>query len=260
MDYKIASACIANRIKPCLSKIISYTQTGFEKGRYIGESSRFINDIIETTEDKDIEGVLLLLDFEKAFDSLEWSFVEKCLRVLGLSEYILNCFTTLYSNVTSTVENNGHLFRFFPVSCGVRQGDPFSPYIFILSIELLSAAIKYDPDVKGILLDNSEYVITQYADDSTLTLDNNPESLNKALFLIKIFGECSGLKANFEKKTMDRGKTGCGEEIRTVEPIIWNHEGKFKLLGIKYELLNADHFSVNFNEKLQSVQTLLSDW
>ena len=210
MDYKIASACIANRMKPCLSKIISYTQTGFVKGRYIGESSLFINDIIETTEDKDIEGILLLLDFEKAFESLEWSFVEKCLRFLGFSEFILNCFTTLYSNVTSTVENNGHLSRFFPVSRGVSQGDPFSLYTFILSIELLSASIKYDPDVKGILLDNSEYVITQYADDSTLTLDNNPESLNKALFLIKIFGECSGLKANFEKNTsgMDWGKTG----------------------------------------------------
>ena len=127
---------------------------------------------------------------------------------------------------------------------------------------MLSTAIKYDPDVKGILLDNSEYVITQYADDSTLTLDNNPESLNKALFLIKIFGECSGLKANFAKTqaVWIGEKRGCGEEIRTVEPIIWNHEGKFKLLGIKYELLNADHFSVNFNEKLQSVQTLLSDW
>ena len=76
MDYKIASTCIANRIKPYLSKIISYTQTGFVKGHYIGESSRFINEIIEKTEDKDIEGILLLLDFKKAFDSLEWSFVE----------------------------------------------------------------------------------------------------------------------------------------------------------------------------------------
>ena len=254
MDYKIASAGIANRIKHCLSKIISYdTQTGFVKGRYIGESSRFINDIIKTTEDKDIEGILLLLDFEKSFDSMEWSFVEKCLRFLGFNEFILNCFTTLYSNVTSTVENNGRFSRFFIVSRGVRQGDPFSPYIFILSIELLSTAIKYYPDVKGILLDNSEYVITQYADDSTLTLDNNPESLSKAFFLIKIFGECSGLTANFEKKNPKRyglGQNGAPEKKnRTIEPIIWNHEGKFKLLGIKYELLNAYHFSVNFNEK-----------
>ena len=86
---------------------------------------------------------------------------------------------------------------------------------------MLSTAIKYDLDVRGIRLDNSEYVITQYADDSTLTLDNNPESPNKALFLIKIFGECSGLKANFEKKTVYIGtKRGCGEEISTVEPII----------------------------------------
>ena len=153
VDYKLASSCIANRIKEHLDKIISYTQTGFVKGRYIGESLRIINDIIKRSEEKEVTGILLMLDFEKAFDSLEWSFIQKSLEFFGFSDYILNCFKTLYSNITAAIENNGHLSTFFPISRGVRQGDSLSPYIFIISIELLSAAIKFDPDIKGVLLE-----------------------------------------------------------------------------------------------------------
>ena len=124
-DYKIASACIENRIKSYLSKIISHTKTGFLKGRYKGESSRFINDIIETTEDEDTEvSLFFLLDFEKEFDPLEWSLLKMPI-FCGSSEFILHCFNTFYSNVTSNVDNTGHLSGFFPVSRGVRQGDPF---------------------------------------------------------------------------------------------------------------------------------------
>ena len=262
VDYKLASSCIANRIKEHLDKIISYTQTGFVKGRYIGESSRIINDIIERSEEKEVAGILLMLDFEKAFDSLEWSFIQKSLEFFGFSDYILNCFKTLYSNITAAIENNGHLSTFFPISRGVRQGDPLSPYIFIISIELLSAAIKFDPDIKGVLLENSEYLITQYADDSTLILGDDSKSLQKALHIIALFGQCSGLKTNFDKSqaVWIGAKRGCGEEIRTKENIAWNHQGKFKLLGIQYDLSNSDYYSCNFDTKLSSMQSLLSSW
>ena len=74
---KIASAALSNRIKPILKEIISEIQQGFLKGRYIGECTRLIFDLIEKAED--IPGLLLLLDFEKAFDTLEWSFMNKAL-------------------------------------------------------------------------------------------------------------------------------------------------------------------------------------
>jgi hypothetical protein len=71
VDFKIASACIANRIKPILINIISETQKGFLKGRYIGEWTRLIYDLIDKLEEDDIPGLLLLIDFEKAFDTVE---------------------------------------------------------------------------------------------------------------------------------------------------------------------------------------------
>ena len=78
--YKIASGSIANRIKPNLDSLIDKDQTGFIQGRYMGEKTRLLYDLINHTEQKEIPGLLLLIDFEKAFDSLSWSFIRKALN------------------------------------------------------------------------------------------------------------------------------------------------------------------------------------
>ena len=74
VDYKIASKAIASRIESVLPLIINQDQTGFLKERFIGQNIRLIADIFEQTKLKEIPGILLLLDFKKAFDSIEWSF------------------------------------------------------------------------------------------------------------------------------------------------------------------------------------------
>ena len=76
LDYKIASKVIAKRIERYLPRLIHSDQTGFVKGRYIGQNIRLINDIMEQTKLQNIPGILLLLDFRKAFDPIEWSFIQ----------------------------------------------------------------------------------------------------------------------------------------------------------------------------------------
>ena len=82
-DYKIATKAVANRIKAMLSKLISHDQTGFIKDRFIGENLRLTDRVIKYTAAKDIPGLLLFLDFEKAFDTLEWPFIHKTLEHFG---------------------------------------------------------------------------------------------------------------------------------------------------------------------------------
>ena len=77
--YKIASGSISNRIKKVLDKIIENDQTGFVSGRFIGENTRLVYDIMKYTEDKNIPGLLLLIDFEKAFDTISWNFIQNVL-------------------------------------------------------------------------------------------------------------------------------------------------------------------------------------
>ena len=75
--YKIASACIAQRLKSVLPTIISEHQRGFLPGRYIGENIRLVYDTLLHTERNKIPGLLLLIDYEKAFDTIAWSFIKK---------------------------------------------------------------------------------------------------------------------------------------------------------------------------------------
>ena len=89
---------IANRIKLVLPNLINHDQAGFVKGRFIGENIRLIDSIIQYATEKNIPGLLLFIDFEKAFDSLEWSFIHDTLRSYGFGASLINWVKTLYSH------------------------------------------------------------------------------------------------------------------------------------------------------------------
>ena len=78
-DYKIASKAVASRVKAVHPKLISEDQTGFIRGRNISENIRTTDSIIEHTAENNTPGILLFLDFGKAFDTLEWSLINKTL-------------------------------------------------------------------------------------------------------------------------------------------------------------------------------------
>ena len=101
-DYKIASKAIASGIKTFLPKLISDDQTGFLKSRCISENIRLLDSVIKYTEGRNIPGLLLFIDFEKAFDTLEWPFISK---TLGPS--LLNWIELFYCNIESCILNNG---------------------------------------------------------------------------------------------------------------------------------------------------------
>ena len=87
-DYKIASKAIASCLKFLLSDLIDHDQTGFLKGRSIAENICLINNVISYTHLKDIPGLLLFIDFEKAFDTIEWNFVQKVLEHFGFRLFL----------------------------------------------------------------------------------------------------------------------------------------------------------------------------
>ena len=107
-DYKISTKSIANRIKQVLPNLISNNQTGFIKGRFIGENIRLVYSIIKITSEKNTPGLLLFLDFQKAFNTLEWSFIQKALGHCGFGLSIINWFEcTLYHETESCNTNTG---------------------------------------------------------------------------------------------------------------------------------------------------------
>ena len=92
-----------------MNKIINADQTGYIKNRYIGFNLRQIQDVIDYAENFNIEGAILFLDFSKAFDTLQWSFMYQTLEYFGFNRPFITWIQTLYTDINTLVTNNGWL-------------------------------------------------------------------------------------------------------------------------------------------------------
>ena len=108
-DYKIATKSIAKRMEKVLPLLIGSNQTGYIKGRFIGENIRLISDIIAQHEND--QGMIFFLDFEKAFDSLEWDYFFRVLEEMNFGPSFRNWVHTFYHNISSCIVNNGYTLR-----------------------------------------------------------------------------------------------------------------------------------------------------
>lgn len=137
--------------------IISNAQSDFIKGRCIGGNARFVYDLMSYTEIHKIPGLLVLIDFEKAFDSISWSFIHTQFS-FWIGEYIIQGITILNTNIHACIFTNFLIFlsEQFHIQRGCRQEDPVVPYIFIIRTEILSILIKDNNDIKGIFVKNKE--------------------------------------------------------------------------------------------------------
>ena len=261
VDYKILSACLANRLKRVLPDIISSSQKGFLKERFIGENTRLVLDIMQHLEEQEKSGMILLADFEKAFDSIEWPYITKLLNVYNFGPSFSKWVSTLYNRVESCVINNGHFSQFFKLGRGCRQGDPLSPYIFILAIEPLAIALKNNKDIKGITLGGIEYKLGMYADDTFLLLDGNDRSLRITMDIFKRFQLCSGLKLNVEKTQAAWLGERRGSPDRLCADIALNWTTSFTLLGIKFTTLDVNAcLELNLEDKIKEISKMLRQY
>lgn len=260
-DIKIASSIIATRVKSVLDFIISDTQKGFLKDRFMAENTRLLYDMMHYLEEHDKTGLLLLIDFEKAFDSVDWNFLKKALRSFNFGPSICKWFETFYLYAKSSVINNGHISDFFNLERGCRQGDPLSPYLFIIGVELLSIKLKSNPNIHGIVVDDSESLVSQYADDTFLVLDGTELSLKESLKCFESFYTVSGLKMNTSKtKALWIGNMKYSNFILCPEQNLnWSHSN-FKLLGIDFSLDLHSITDINFAKKIKELSSILKSW
>ena len=147
VDTKIASEALALRMRQVIPSIINYDQTAYVKDRFIGESIRLIDNILGHAEHENLDGILFAVDMEKAFDSLEHSFIFATLTRSGFSKDFIQWIRTLLYHGSSCVMNNGQSTGYFNLERGARQGDPLSPCIYILCLEVLFIQITNDRSV-----------------------------------------------------------------------------------------------------------------
>ncbi|WP_419635460.1 reverse transcriptase domain-containing protein, partial [Thiolapillus sp.] len=259
--YKIGSACIANRLKVVLPTLINEDQTGFMANRFIGDNIRLIHDLISYLHRTKLPGLLLCLDFEKAFDSVDWNFMFKVLRAFGFGPDICQWISTFYKGIKSTVAVNGQLSQWFLIQRGCRQGDPISPYLFILCVEILATMIREDKNIKGISIGETEHKISQYADDTEIMLEGDRNSFERTIKIIDIFGKKSGLFLNAGKTSAIWLGSRQNSPIRYMPHLNmeWN-PSKFKILGIWFTNDMKQCEVINFQEKFSEIKALYKVW
>ncbi len=147
--------------------------------------------------------VLLLLDFEKTFDKIEWGFVFPTLSKLGFCPTWIQWISSLYWFASSSVKVNGEPREDFKLTRLVRQGCPPAPYLFILAMDILGHMLD-DPKhkIEGLHLPKGGCVWDQtFTDNTTLYLKGSTSNLNKAWAVLKLFYIASGAKVNWGKTT-----------------------------------------------------------
>ena len=157
--------------------------------------------------------------------------------------------------------NNGWASNFFSVHRGVRQGCPLSPYLFILSAEILAKAIRKNADIKGLLVKDTEIKLSQYADDTTLILDGSEKSLSEALRILESLEKVSGLRLNSRKtEALWIGScAGKSEKLHPEKDFNWQNT-KVKALGVWLSTDPEITIKLNFVEKIEKMRNCLGCW
>ena len=261
ITYKIGSGCIASRIKKVLPSVIDFDQTGFMSDRFTGDNIRLIYDTLNFSKVQKQRGLLLLIDFEKAFDSVAWSFIEKTLSFYNFKNDIICWIKTFYNGIKSTVIVNNKPTPWFFVERGCRQGDPISPYIFLLCGEILAHMIRQNDNIKGYPVFGKEVLMSQFADDASLLLDGSKESFEACVFTLLEYAKYSGLAMNFDKTKVVW--FGCENPPNITYlphlPFEWN-PNKFSILGVEFTTDLKDITEINIRKKLTEMQKDLNQW
>lgn len=260
-DYKILAKCLAIRMKRFIHDLIHPDQSGFLKGRNIGNNVRLIFDIIEHTQMYDIPGAIILLDIEKAFDSVSHKFLFQTLKQFNFGSKFIGWLMTLYSERQTYVMNNGYLTKRISMQRGIFQGCPISPYLFLLVIEILALSIRQNEQVKGIKVKNNEVKISLFADDSVCFIDGTMNSFNSLMEILNNFGRCSGCKLNLTKTEAIwiGSKRLCQEFPLQNQGITWK-SCTFKSLGVNFSLNLGLIFDLNYKEKLKRMTQTINCW
>ena len=148
VDYKLITKSLASRVANILPRLIHKDQKGFVKNRYIGNNVLDVYSLIAKAEEMDEELILILLDIQKAFDSISWSFIEAVLDKFGFPPTFISWMITLYKGKELRIINNGVLSEAINPTRGLVQGCGLSPLIFILAMEALAGTIRKNPRIQ----------------------------------------------------------------------------------------------------------------
>ena len=257
--YKLASCAITQRIKPAVESIIGRQQKAYIKHNNIGSCIINLINLIQHTIKNKKSGLILLIDFRKAFDSISHTFIHNTLKTLGFGPDIITWISTFLKNREAQILLGGHLTECINLEQGVPQGDVISPYLFIIMVEILLIKITTTKNITGLTYASKESRAETFADDTTLFMERNETNLRNATKYIQQFHKISGLACNIDKTSV----IPIGEQSDKRDQIckdlkmVW--DDTFTILGFHIDN-KLEKLDTNFEKVTEKIKALIRKW
>ncbi|CAL1355157.1 unnamed protein product [Linum trigynum] len=203
---KLICKVLSKRLGQVLPAVVSVSQHASVRGRQISEAGLIANELVDSRRRSKKPSLLIKLDIEKAFDNVSWSCLFTVLARLGFKEKWRQWILGAVCSPTISVLINGESKGFFTAHKGLRQGDPSSPGLFVLVMDILSfmlSKLKEDGKIKGFFMNEEEQrgEVTHllFADDTLIFCDASPDQILHITVTLACFQAVTGLKINLDK-------------------------------------------------------------
>lgn len=198
--YKLVAAIIQNRLAIKLDNHLQQTQYGFRRKRGTAEALQYVRRMVDKGESRQNKTLLVLLDWEKAFDKIHHDKLFLALDRMNVPEQITKLIKSMYNNPQFKVSMDGKESNWHTQHTGIRQGCPLSPYLFILVVTMISHDIHKDDGAKtrAQRIPGTDFDEVVYADD-TICIAQTAAAMNRLLAAIETQGGRCVMKINKDK-------------------------------------------------------------
>lgn len=201
---KIFAKLLAMRVRTFMKDLVTINQSAFIKGRNLHDNFLLVRQVARRIAARKSKGVFLKLDISRAFDSLSWPFLFEVLRAKGFGKKWIKWVSILLQSATTKILVNSVPGRSIAHACGLRQGDPVSPLLFVIAMDALTAIFGKALE-EGVISTyrgiSAWQRISIYADDVALFIYPTHTDLSFIKQALDMFGEASGLRVNYMKST-----------------------------------------------------------
>lgn len=265
--YKIITKIIVARLRPLLDKIISPFQSSFIPGRSTNDNIIITQEILHSLRSKKGKkgGILLKIDLEKAYDKISWKFLLDTLLFFNLDPSLTALIMSCITSVKTAILWNGEPLEEFSPGRGIRQGDPLSPYLFVLCMERLSILIDSkcgEGNWKGIKVSRDSVALTHlfFADDLILFGHANITNCKAIMEVLNDFCIMSGQTVNLSKSKLFVSPNVSRPKTRRLSNLcgiaLTSDLGKYLGVPLLHKRASKDHFK----HIIEKVQCKLSGW
>lgn len=262
--YKCISKMLVHRLKPILTDLVLPNQTAFVQGRLLVENTVLAAEVVNGYHrNKGPKRIAIKVDIAKAFDTISWDFIFSCLYSIGIPNLYIRWLQACVCTPSFTVGFNGTVQGYFKSSRGLRQGDPLSPYLFVIAMNCLSVLLNKGAEEGkfGYHHNCKETKLTHlcFADDLMIFMEGTPHSVSGVLEILKEFETRSGLGVSITKTCF----FSCGlsqQEIDNIKQISGLSHGTLPIRYLGVPLCTRKLSMTNCEPLILSVKGKLSSW